>query len=254
MELPRTPSQRLDGRRALVTGAGRGIGLACAAALAQAGAHVVLTARTASEIDEVAESIRRDGGTAESLAMDVTDIQTATKRMEELEPFHILVNNAGTNRPATFLDVTVADFDYLVDLNLRAAFFMTQAVVRRMVQHSIRGSIINISSDMGLVGGPNRTVYCATKHGMEGMTKAMTIDLGGYGIRINTICPTFIETPLARSFLAKDEVRNWVLSRIKLGRIGKVEDLMGAVVFLASDASSLMTGSAMVVDGGWAAD
>jgi NAD(P)-dependent dehydrogenase (short-subunit alcohol dehydrogenase family) len=123
-----------------------------------------------------------------------------------------------------------------------------------MVESGIKGSIINISSDMGLVGGPNRTVYCATKHGMEGMTKAMAIDLGQHGIRVNTICPTFIETPLARSFLAKEEVRSWVLSRIKLGRIGQVEDLMGAVVFLASDASSLMTGSAMVVDGSWASD
>jgi NAD(P)-dependent dehydrogenase (short-subunit alcohol dehydrogenase family) len=254
MELPRTPSQRLDGRRALVTGAGRGIGLACAAALAQAGAHVVLAARTAAQVDEAAESIRRDGGSAESIALDITDLRTATERIGELEPFDVLVNNAGTNRPATFLDVTVEDFDYLVDINLRAAFFMTQTVVRRMVQHGIRGSIINVSSDMGLVGGPNRTVYCATKHGMEGMTKAMAIDLGVHGIRINTICPTFIETPLARNFLAKEEVRSWVLSRIKLGRIGTVEDLMGAVVFLASDASALMTGSAMVVDGGWAAD
>jgi len=254
MELPRLPSQRLDGKRALVTGAGRGIGLACAAALAQAGAHVVLTARTASEVEEVAESIRRDGGNADSIALDITDLPTATKCVGGLEPFHILVNNAGTNRPATFLDVTVEDFDYLVRLNLRAAFFITQTVVRGMVRQGIPGSVINISSDMGLVGGPNRTVYCATKHGIEGMTKAMAVDLGTHGIRINTICPTFIETPLARSFLSKEEVRNWVLSRIKLGRIGKVEDLMGAVVFLASDASSLMTGSAMVVDGGWAAD
>ncbi len=189
-----------------------------------------------------------------SIALDITELHTATKCIGELEPFHILVNNAGTNRPATFLDVTIEDFDYLVSLNLRAAFFITQMVVRRMVQQGIHGSVINISSDMGLVGGPNRTVYCATKHGMEGMTKAMAVDLGTHGIRINTICPTFIETPLARSFLSKEEVRSWVLSRIKLGRIGKVEDLMGAVVFLASDASALMTGSAMVVDGGWAAD
>ena len=214
----------------------------------------MLVARIGSEIDEVAEFIRHDGGTAESIVLDITDLRAAAKLIGALEPFHVLVNNAGTNRPATFLDVTIEDFDCLVYLNLRAAFFVTQSVVLGMVKHSIRGSIINISSDMGLVGGPNRTVYCATKHGMEGMTKAMAIDLGGYGIRINTICPTFIETPLARSFLAKEEVRTWVLSRIKLGRIGRVEDLMGAVVFLASDASSLMTGSAMVVDGGWAAD
>jgi NAD(P)-dependent dehydrogenase (short-subunit alcohol dehydrogenase family) len=228
--------------------------LACAAALAQAGAHVVLAARTASEVNEVAEAIRREGGAAEAITLDITNVGRAVATMAGVEPFHILVNNAGTNRPATFLDVTIEDFDYLVDLNLRAAFFVTQAVVRRMVESGIKGTIINISSDMGLVGGPNRTVYCATKHGMEGMTKAMAIDLGQHGIRVNTICPTFIETPLARSFLAKEEVRSWVLSRIKLGRIGQVEDLMGAVVFLASDASSLMTGSAMVIDGGWASD
>jgi NAD(P)-dependent dehydrogenase (short-subunit alcohol dehydrogenase family) len=154
----------------------------------------------------------------------------------------------------TFLDVTVEDFDYMVGLNLRATFFVAQTVARRMIESSKRGSIINISSDMGLVGGPNRTVYCSTKHGMEGMAKAMAIDLGPHGVRVNTICPTFIETPLARGFLVNEAVRSWVLSRIKLGRIGQVEDLMGAVVFLASDASSLMTGSAMVVNGGWAAD
>ncbi|HTI80455.1 MAG TPA: SDR family NAD(P)-dependent oxidoreductase [Acetobacteraceae bacterium] len=254
MELPRTPSLRLDGRRALVTGAGRGIGLACAAALAQAGAHVVLAARTTSEVEELAEAIRRDGGSADPVTLDITDLKAAVRFVAESPPFDILVNNAGTNRPATFLEVTVADFDHVVDLNLRAAFFITQAVVRRMVESGKQGSVINISSDMGLVGGPNRTVYCASKHGMEGFTKAMAIDLGPHGIRVNTICPTFIDTPLARRFLANDEVRSWVLSRIKLGRIGKVEDLMGAVVFLASDASALMTGSAMLVDGGWAAD
>ena len=254
MELPRTPSTRLDGRRALVTGAGRGIGLACAAALAQAGAHVVLVARTTSEVEEVAQAIRRDGGTAEAITLDITDLDALNEVIAGLEPFDILVNNAGTNRPVTFLEVAVNDFDYMVSLNLRAAFFTAQAVARRMVEFGKRGSIINISSQMGLVGGPNRTVYCATKHGMEGMTKAMAIDLGPHGIRINTICPTFIETPLARRFLADEAIRSWIVSRIKLGRIGQVEELMGAVVFLASDASSLMTGSAMVVDGGWTAD
>ena len=254
MELPRTPSLRLDGRRALVTGAGRGIGLACAAALAQAGAHVVLASRTGSEIEQVVEAIRKDGGSGEAIPLDVTDIARATAVLKAQDAFDILVNNAGTNRPVTFLDVTVEDFDFVMALNLRAAFFVAQTVARRMVQRGRRGTIINVSSDMGLVGGPNRTVYCATKHGLEGMTKAMAIDLGPYGIRINTICPTFIETPLARPMLANEAFRNEVLSRIKLGRIGQIEDLMGAVVFLASDASALMTGSALVVDGGWAAD
>jgi len=254
MELPRTPSLRLDGRRALVTGAGRGIGLACAAALAQAGAHVILVARTGREIDQVTEAIRKNGGSAEAVPLDVTDIGAVTALLEKQESFDILVNNAGTNRPVTFLNVTVEDFDFMVGLNLRAAFFVAQGVARRMVQSGRRGSIIQISSDMGLVGGLDRTVYCATKHGIEGMTKAMAVDLGPHGIRINTICPTFIETPLARPMLANEAFRSAVLSQIKLGRVGQVEDLMGAVVFLASDASALMTGSALVVDGGWAAD
>ncbi len=254
MQLPRTPSFRLDGRRALVTGAGRGIGLACASALAQAGAHVVLLARTFSDVDNVAQAIRQEGGSAEALALDVTNLPAVKAVIESSEPFDVLVNNAGTNRPVTFLDVTVEDFDFVAGLNLRAAFFVSQTVARRMVQSGKHGSIIHISSDMGLVGGPNRTVYCATKHGIEGLTKAMSIDLGPYGIRVNTICPTFIETPLARPFLANEAFRAEVLRRIKLGRIGQVEDLMGAVLFLASDASALMTGSALVVDGGWAAD
>ncbi len=157
MELPRTPSTRLDGRRALVTGAGRGIGLACAAALSQAGAHVVLVARTTSEVEEVAQAICRDGGTAEAITLDITDLDALNKAIAGLEPFDVLVNNAGTNRPVTFLEVAVNDFDYMVSLNLRAAFFTAQAVARRMVECGKRGSIINISSDMGLVGGPNRT-------------------------------------------------------------------------------------------------
>jgi NAD(P)-dependent dehydrogenase (short-subunit alcohol dehydrogenase family) len=254
MELPQTPSSRLDGRRALVTGAGRGIGLACAAALAQAGAHVVLVARTGADVNEVAEAIRRDGGSAESISLDVTDAAAVTAALGQQQPFDVLVNNAGTNRPVTFLDVSLDDFNLMVRLNLRAAFFVAQTVARQMIQTNRRGSIIQISSDMGLVGGPLRTVYCATKHGIEGMTKAMAIDLGPHGIRVNTICPTFIETPLARPMLANEAFRSDVLRRIKLGRIGQVEDLMGAVVLLASDASALMTGSAVVVDGGWAAD
>jgi NAD(P)-dependent dehydrogenase (short-subunit alcohol dehydrogenase family) len=254
MTLPRTPSFRLAGRRALVTGAGRGIGLAAAAALAQAGAHVVLVARTAAEIDAAAEQIRHEGGSAEPLVLDVTDLDAVRTAIEARPAFDILVNNAGTNRPATFLEVTEQDYDAIATLNQRAAFFVAQAVARRMVQAGLRGSIIHISSQMGHVGGARRTVYCMSKHGIEGLTKAMAIDLAPHGIRVNSIGPTFIDTPLTRPFWDDKAFHDDVLRRIKLGRLGRVEDLMGAVVFLASDAAALITGTALIVDGGWTAE
>lgn len=254
MQLPKTPSFHLDGRRALVTGAGRGIGLAAAAALADAGAHVTLVARSAAEIEEVAAAIRAAGGAAEALVLDVLDIAAAERAIAAAEPFDVLVNNAGTNRPKPFVDVTHDDYDAVMDLNLRSAFFVAQAVAKRLVAAGRPGSIINISSQMGHVGGANRTIYCASKWGMEGMTKAMAVDLAAHRIRVNTICPTFIETPLTRPFFEDAAFKASVLSKIKLGRIGQVEDLMGAILFLASDATALMTGSSIVVDGGWTAD
>ena len=254
MPLPRTPSMRLDGRRALVTGAGRGIGQASAAALAQAGAHVVLAARTAAEIEALAAEIRAEGGSAEPLVLDVTDLAAVRAAIGRAEPFHVLVNNAGTNRPRTFLDVTEDDYDAIADLNQRAAFFVAQAVARRMADGGIAGSIIHVSSQMGHVGGQRRTVYCMTKHGIEGLTKAMAIDLAPLGIRVNSIGPTFIDTPLTKPFFQDNAFRDDVLRRIKLGRLGQVEDLMGAVVYLASDAAALVTGTSLVVDGGWTAE
>jgi len=254
MLLPRTPSLRLEGRRALVTGAGRGIGLAAAAALAQAGAHVVLAARTAAEIEAASAQIRDEGGSAEPLVLDVTDLPIVRAAIDAQAPFDVLVNNAGTNRPAPFLEVTEQDYDAIVTLNQRAAFFVAQAMARRMVQASVRGSIIHISSQMGHVGGARRSVYCASKHAMEGFTKAMAIELAPHKVRVNTLGPTFVETPLTRPFFENEKFRNEVLAKIKLGRLGQVEDLTGAVVFLASDASALMTGTSLVVDGGWTAE
>jgi NAD(P)-dependent dehydrogenase (short-subunit alcohol dehydrogenase family) len=254
MDLPKTPSLRLDGKRALVTGAGRGIGLGAAAALAEAGAHVVLAARSASEIEDAAAAIRASDGAAEALPMDVADIELAAARIAAAGPFDVLVNNAGTNRPAPFQDVAVADFDAVMNLNVRAAFFVAQAVARGMIAAGKGGTIVHVSSQMGHVGGARRSVYCASKWAIEGIARAMALDLAPHGIRVNTLCPTFIETPMTRPFLADDGFKASVLQKIKLGRLGQVEDLMGAIVFLCSDAASLMTGSSLLVDGGWTAE
>jgi NAD(P)-dependent dehydrogenase (short-subunit alcohol dehydrogenase family) len=252
--LPATPSFRLDGKRALITGAGRGIGLAAAAALAEAGAHVTLAARTRDEIEAGAEAIRANGGSADTLVLDVTELDAAAKEIANAAPYEVFFNNAGTNRPQPYLEVSIENFDAIMGLNLRAAFFAAQAVARRLIQAQKPGSIINVSSQMGHVGGAGRTVYCASKHAIEGLTKAMAIELAPHGIRVNTVCPTFIETPMTKPFLENATFREQVLSKIKLGRVGQVEDLMGAVVFLASEASALMTGSALMIDGGWTAE
>lgn len=252
--LPTTPSFRLDGRRALVTGAGRGLGFGFATALAEAGAHVTLAARTRDEIEEAAEALRERGHAAEALTLDVTDLDATRATLAAQAPFQVLVNNAGTNRPAPFVEVKVEDFDHVFALNVRAAYFVAQAVARGLIEAGEAGSIINISSQMGHVGGARRTVYCATKHAMEGFTKAMAIELAPHRIRVNSLAPTFIETPLTRPFFQNEAFRTDTLNRIKLGRLGQIEDLMGAIVFLASDASSLMTGSSLVIDGGWTAE
>ena len=251
--LPTTPGSRLDGRRALVTGAGRGLGLAMAAALAEAGAHVTLAARSSDEVEAVAEAIRQRGDHAEALTLDVTDTARVANEVAEKGPFQVLINNAGTNRPADLVDITEADYDATTDLNVRAAVFVAQAVAKGLIVAELPGSIINVSSQMGHVGGPKRTVYCATKHALEGATKAMAWELGRHGIRVNTICPTFVETPMVDEMLADTEFRDFVTSKIALGRIGRVEDVMGGVVYLASDASELVTGSALMIDGGWTA-
>lgn len=254
MELPRTPSFRLDGRRALVTGAGRGIGLALAAALGEAGAHVTLAARSGEEIDAGAAAIRGAGGTAKAATLDVSDLAAVAGFFEERPAFHVLVNNAGTNRPKPMTEVSEADYDAVLDLNLKASFFVAQGCARRMIAEGAAGSLIHVGSQMGHVGGPNRSLYCASKWALEGMSKAFALDLAAHGIRSNTIAPTFIRTPMTEPYFADEAFKASVMSKIKLGRIGTVEDLMGATLYLASDAAALVTGTSLVVDGGWTAD
>ena len=249
--VPRTPSFRLDGKRALVTGAGRGIGLAAAAALAEAGAEVTLIARTASEIGAVAAAI---GNGAAAAILDVSNIAAVKSFFGECPAFDILINNAGTNRPKSMWEVSEEDFDAVYDLNVKSAFFVAQACAQKMIAEGVQGSLIHMGSQMGHVGGPKRSLYCGSKWALEGMNKAFALDLAPHGIRSNTIAPTFIETPMTKPFFADEAFRAQVLSKIKLGRIGQVEDVMGAIIFLASDASALMTGTSLIIDGGWTAD
>jgi len=250
---PPLPSFRLDGKRALITGGGRGIGAAGAAVFAQAGAAVTLCARTAKEVEERAAEIREAGWEADALSLDVTDTAAVAREIAARGPFDILLNNAGANRIRAITEVTEEDYDAVLNLNLKAALFVGQAVAKGLLEAGRPGSIINVSSQMGLTGGAGRSLYSASKWGLEGLTKCMAIDLARDGIRVNTICPTFIDTSLTRPILETPGTRDHVLSRIKLGRLGRMEELSGALLLLASDASTLMTGSSLVVDGGWTA-
>ena len=260
MRLPVTPSFRLDGRCALVTGGSKGIGLAAAAALQQAGAHVTIAARSATELDDAVQGLRAVRTSADQRIqgerLDVTDaraVAAMVARQSGQQPFDILVNNAGMNRPGALAEMEDANLDAVLDLNVKAAFYVAREVVKALLAAGKGGSIINMSSQMGHVGGPRRTLYCATKHAIEGMTKALAWEVGRQGIRVNSLCPTYIETDLTAQMLQDAEFRAFAETGTALGRIGRVEEVMGAIVFLASDASSLVTGSALMVDGGWTA-
>ena len=254
MDLPRTPSFRLDGRRALVTGASSGIGLGCAVALAEAGAHVVCAARGADRLNDAVATMQAAGLSAEALVLDMADLDLLDKAMRGQSAFDMVVNSAGLARHGPAFDTPPQDYDAVMSINLRAAYFLSQAAARAMKDAGKPGSITHVSSHMGHVGGIDRAVYAASKHGLEGMVKSMAIEWGPLGIRINTICPTFIRTPLGVQTLSNPERRKWIEDKIKVGRIGEVEDIMGAVVYLASDASALVTGTALLIDGGWTAE
>lgn len=252
-QLPQTPSFRLEGRRALVAGASSGIGLACGVALAQAGASVTLAARRGDALAEVVAALQAAGHKAEAMTLDITDLEAVNAELASRDAFSILVNSAGLARHKSALDTSPDDYDAVMDVNVRAAYFLCTQVARGMKAAGNGGSILNISSQMAHVGGIDRTVYCASKHALEGMTKAMAIEWGAEQIRINTICPTFIRTALTAATFEDPERRAWIESKIKLGRVGEVEDMMGAVVFLASDAASMITGTSLLIDGGWTA-
>ena len=251
MEYPKLPSFRLDGKNALVTGAGRGIGMGASIALAESGAKVTLVSRTEKELKQISDHINSHGYESSYIPLDVNNENEITELINSSDPFDILVNNAGTNKPAKLVDTDINDFDYVMSLNVRSVINLTKSVVKKMLENKVKGSIINVSSQMGHVGGPNRTTYCSTKFAIEGFTKSLAIELAPNGIRVNSICPTFIKTPMTEPFLKDEEFKKQVLSMIPLGRLGEISDLMGPFVFLASEASSLMTGSSVLVDGGW---
>jgi 2-deoxy-D-gluconate 3-dehydrogenase len=253
MDLPRTPSFRLDGQRALVTGASSGIGLGAAVALAEAGAHVVCAARGAERLDQAVAAMREAGLSAEARALDVADV-AAVRALCAEAPFDVVANAAGLARHMPALDTDPGDYDAVMGVNLRGAYFLSTEAARAMQGAGISGSIIHISSQMAHVGGIDRAVYCASKHGLEGMVKSMAIEWGRSSIRINSICPTFIRTPLTESTFDNPERVKWIEEKIKLGRVGEVEDVMGAVVYLATPASALVTGTSLLVDGGWTAE
>ena len=248
-----SPNMRLDGLTALVTGAGRGLGEGCALALAESGAELILVSRTETEINLVKEKIESKGGKAKAIACDVTDTNSIQDLIRDEEQIDILMNNAGSNIPEPFIEVSEENLDFLININVKSMFIVAQACMKKMLQGGRGGSIIHMSSQMGHVGSPRRTVYCLTKHAVEGMSKAIAAEGASEGIRSNCIGPTFVETPMTKPMFENPEFNSFVMDRILMGRLGKISDITGSVVFLASPASSLITGASLTIDGGWTA-
>ena len=253
MKLPKTPTFRLDGKRALVTGASSGIGLGCAVAVAEAGAEVVAVARSADKLAALENAAQALGLSLTTNTLNVADVDAVLAFIAEESLFDVLVNSAGLARHGPARDAHVDDFDAVMHLNLRGAYFLTQQIGRQLIDAGRPGSLMTISSQMGHVGGIDRSVYCASKFAVEGFTKAMAIEWGPHNVRVNSVCPTFIRTALTKKTFDDPERLAWVTEKIKLGRVGEVEDIMGGVVFLASDAAALITGTSLLIDGGWTA-
>ena len=247
----------LKNKIALVTGAGKGIGRASAIALAEAGANLIILSRTESDLVKVKKEIIKLKRKCKYFVCDILNNNQVIDIFSKIKKLDILVNNAGTNIPSHFTKIKKKDMDYIVDLNIKSAFHIAQLASNNMLQSknrkTIGGSIINMSSQLGKVGAPNRSTYNMTKFGIEGLTKGMSIDLASNNIRVNSICPTFVETPMVKKFFLDKSFKKKTLNNIPLGRFATESDIATAVVYLASHASSMMTGSSLVIDGGWTA-
>ena len=247
----------LKNKTALVTGAGKGLGKACAIALAEAGAKVIILSRTKSDLDKVSKIIKRTKGFSKSFVCDVTKPEELNKILQKITRLDILVNNAGNNRPEHFTKVKQENMEYLTNLNMKAAFNVAQLCSQKMVKaknrKKIGGSIIHMSSQLGRVGCEGRNVYNMNKFGIEGLARGMAVELAEFNIRVNTVCPTFVETPMVKKFFKNKKFKNQILKNIPLGRVAKESDVATAVAFLAADSSEMITGTSLVVDGGWTA-
>lgn len=249
---------RIEGQTALVTGGGRGLGAAIAKTLALAGASVIVMSRSKDQLQEVVADIQKAGGNCRAVACDVTRNEELRRAIDGLPPLDILVNNAGTNFPGPFTAVTDEQLDTMLNLNVRAAFVAAQAVVKKMLAHGERaadrgGVIVNVSSQMGHVGALNRTAYVMTKHALEGLTKAMAVELAPKNIRVVSIAPTFVDTPMTRLFFQDEKFKKWVYDRIPMGRLLTPDEVADSVLFLVSPAARMITGTSLVIDGGWTA-
>src|SRR3954447_24867166 len=243
---------RVDGLTAVITGASRGIGGGCARLLAALGAHVVLVARSVRDLQTAVSEIEASGGSAEYWAIDLkSSLAEFKERISTLPALDILVNNAGINRPQSFFAVDTETFDELFNLNVRVSFFCAQIAAQRMVETKRSGSIVMISSQAGHVGLPDRSVYCSTKFAIEGMTKAIALEAAQFGIRVNTVAPTYVPTPMTEPMFRDPKFSEFVQANIPMGRMATVEEVAAAVAYLAAPASRIVTGTSLLVDGGW---